>query len=570
MVVNAVAEVVSLGAVLPFLGVLTAPDRVMEWGWLQPMLRALGITSAEELVLPVTFIFLLAVLTAAAARMLLLWWTSRFTLRAGLSLSCRTYRKTLYQPYPVHIARNSSGVISGLTNKINSVVFGVVMPMLVLTSSALLVASVVATLMVIDPVVALSAAVALGAAYGTITVFTRHRMRRNSEDIASGQTDLLRTLQDGLGGIRDVLLDGTQGVYCDAYRNVDYPLRRAQCDITIIQQSPRIVMEALGMVLIAGLAYVLSLRPGGIAPALPVLGALALGAQRMLPALQLAYSAWQSITGNRASLQDVVSLLDQPLPADLLLPPPDPLALAESIVLEDVHFRYADGPWVLQGVDLVVPKGARVGLVGRTGSGKSTLLDILMGLLAPTRGRMLVDGGEVASGPALRAWQRAIAHVPQAIYLADASVAENIAFGVPVQSIDMARVRAAARDARIADFIESSPGGYDAAVGERGVRLSGGQRQRIGIARALYKDASVLVLDEATSALDNATELSVMQTIGALDRTLTVFIIAHRLSTVRRCDMIAELDSGRVVALDTYDNLITRSESFRKMAEESG
>ncbi|GAA4854146.1 ABC transporter ATP-binding protein [Luteimonas vadosa] len=570
MMLNALAEVISLGAVLPFLGILTAPERVMAWEWMQPVMGALGIHTAAGLVLPLTFLFVLAIVIAAFLRMLLLWWTTRYTLRAGLALSCLTYRRTLYQPYSVHIARNSSGVISGLTNKINTVVFGVVMPLLVLASSALLVVSVVATLMVIDPVVAMTAALALGLGYGTITLFTRHRMRRNSENIAHGQTGLLKTLQDGLGGIRDVLLDGTQDVYCGVYREADEPLRRAQCNNTFISQSPRIVMEAAGMLLIAGIAYAMSRQAGGITPALPVLGALALGAQRMLPALQQAYSAWQSIAGNRASLQDVVDLLDQPLPEELLLPAPQPLEFDDGIVIEDVSYRYDTGPWILDGINLRVPKGARVGLVGPTGSGKSTLLDILMGLLPPTRGRLLVDGNPLGVGQTLRAWQGAIAHVPQSIYLADASIAENIAFGVPAEDIDRARVGKAAHAAQIGDFIESSAGGYDATVGERGIRLSGGQRQRIGIARALYKDASVLVFDEATSALDTATEQSVMETIASLDRGLTVFLIAHRLSTVRGCDMIVELNAGRIVAVDTYDNLVARSPSFRRMAGESG
>jgi ABC-type multidrug transport system fused ATPase/permease subunit len=231
-----------------------------------------------------------------------------------------------------------------------------------------------------------------------------------------------------------------------------------------------------------------------------------------------------------------------------------------------VRFRYsADGPWVLDDLNLTIHKGSRVGLVGTTGSGKSTALDLLMGLLTPTEGEVLVDGQPV-TGNSVRAWQRTIAHVPQSIYLTDTTLAENIAFGVPREAIDRERVKCAASQAQIADFIEGCTGGYDTVVGERGVRLSGGQRQRIGIARALYKQASVLVFDEATSALDNATEQSVMEAIGGLDRELTIVLIAHRLTTVRRCDIIVELEHGRVVAQGTYDQLLQSSPSFRGMA----
>jgi ATP-binding cassette subfamily B protein len=220
---------------------------------------------------------------------------------------------------------------------------------------------------------------------------------------------------------------------------------------------------------------------------------------------------------------------------------------------------------VLDDLNLTIPKGSRVGFVGSTGSGKSTTLDLLMGLLTPTEGELLVDGHSI-KGNRLRAWQRSIAHVPQNIYLSDATLAENIAFGVPFEAIDHVRLKHAARQAQIAEFIESSPQGYQAYVGERGIRLSGGQRQRIGIARALYKQASVLVFDEATSALDNATEQSVMDAIEGLGRHLTIVLIAHRLTTIRSCDIVVLLEHGRVVSQGTYDQLLECSSSFRKMA----
>jgi ABC-type multidrug transport system fused ATPase/permease subunit len=570
MLVSAVAEVVSLGALLPFLGILTAPERVLRYPLVAAGMAKWGIVSVQGLVLPITIAFVVAIAVSAAIRMLLLWATTQFTLTAGVELSCETYRKTLYQPYLVHVARNSSGVISGLTYKINSVVFGVMMQLLVLISSALLLVAIIATLIVIDPAVAMIAAATLGLSYGLITWMTRQRLTRNSLRIASGQTQLIKTLQDGLGGIRDVLLDGTQPVYCDIYRQADLPLRRAQCHNTFISQSPRFVMEALGMVLIAVLAYGLSRQTGGIASSLPVLGALALGAQRLLPALQQAYSAWQSIAGNHASLADVVELLDQQMPKELLQPAAAPLHFRDNIRFDAVRFRYADnGPWVLDGLDLTIPKGARVGFVGTTGSGKSTALDLLMGLLQPSEGRLLVDG-QAVRGNLVRAWQGAIAHVPQSIYLADTTLAENIAFGVPRAMIDLQRVAQAARQAQIAQFIEAKPEGYEAHVGERGIRLSGGQRQRIGIARALYKQASVLVFDEATSALDTATEQSVMNTIDNLDRQLTILMIAHRLTTVQHCDMIVQLEHGRVVAIGTYQELLQDSPSFREMVALAG
>ncbi len=566
MLVSTFTEVVSLGAVLPFLGILTAPERVFNHPIVADLAQAWGITSADQLVLPFTVAFATAALAAGAIRMLLLWVSTRLAFASGADLSIEVYRRTLYQPYRVHVARNSSEVISGITKKVDGVVSYVLVPLLTLLSSTVLLVAITLVLIAIDPMVALVATVGFGASYGLIAWMSRRRLHRNSQRIAHNQTQVIRALQEGLGGIRDVLLDGMQPVYCDVYRQADYHLRRAQSYIVVNSGSPRFAMEALGMVLIAALAYGLSRQAGGIATALPVLGALALGAQRLLPALQQSYGAWANIAASHASLADTIDLLDQPLPAEVLQPAPAPLPFQDAIRFNAVRFRYtSDGPWVLDGLNLTIPKGARVGFVGSTGSGKSTTLDVLMGLLMPTEGELLVDGQSI-SGTRVRAWQRTIAHVPQSIYLADTTLAENIAFGVPRDAIDQQRVRLAARQAQIADFIESRPEGYNAFVGERGIRLSGGQRQRIGIARALYKQASVLVFDEATSALDNATERSVMGTIEGLNRDLTILLIAHRLTSVRRCDTIVELEDGRVVAQGPYEQLLECSPSFRQMA----
>jgi ATP-binding cassette subfamily B protein len=566
VLLSAIAEVASLGAVLPFLTVLAAPDVVFNHPMVARGAASLGIGSADDLVLPLTLIFVAVAVISAAIRLLLLRASTRYAFGTGSELSIEVYRRTLYQPYSVHVARSSSQVISGITQKVGGTMLGILLPALTLISSIVTIAAILCALIVIDPLVALVAILGFGGSYGLITWRVRSRLRANSQRIAHEQTQLVKALQEGLGGIRDVLLDGSQSVYCEVYRGADQPLRRAQGDNAFIAQGPRYTMEALGMILIAALAYGLSRQQGGIAMALPVLGALALGAQRMLPALQQGYAAWASIAGNQGSLRDTIELLDQPVPADMLRDLPDALSFCEVIRFRDVSFRYSSAaPWVLDRFNLTIPRGARIGFVGSTGGGKSTTMDLLMGLLAPTEGELLVDGEPIRGGR-IRAWQRTIAHVPQSIYLADTTIAENIAFGVPRDAIDRDRVREAARRAHIADFIESGPDAYDALVGERGIRLSGGQRQRIGIARALYRQASVLVLDEATSALDNVTEQSVLDSIEALDRELTILIIAHRLTTVKRCDTIVELEQGRVVAQGSYEELLGRSQSFRKMA----
>lgn len=566
MLASAFAEVITLGAVLPFLGVLSAPDRILTQPMAANIAATWGITSAEQLVLPLAVLFAMAALVSGAIRMLLLWANNRLAFAAGADISIDIYRRTLYQPYHTHISRNSSTVISGITHKVANAT-RVLLSLLTILSSAVLLLAIVLTLFAIDPMVATMAAIGLCSIYGLITWSLRRRLQRNSQRVAREQNQMIKALQEGLGGIRDVLLDGTQQVYCDIYRQADQRLRRAEGNNNFIGQSPRYAMEALGMVLLAVFAYGLSRTVDGIGAALPLLGVLALGAQRLLPALQQGYAAWTQIAGSQVSVADVLELLDQPLPPEALQPAPAPLFLQKTIRFDMVRFRYnSDAPWVLKDLCLTISRGARVGFVGSTGSGKSTTLDLLMGLLEPTQGQILVDGQSIG-GDSRRAWQQTIAHVPQSIYLADTTLAENIAFGVPRDVIDLRRVRQAARQAQIADFIESKPEGYNALVGERGIRLSGGQRQRIGIARALYKQASVLVFDEATSALDNATEQAVMDAIENLNRDLTILLIAHRLTTVRRCDTIIELGHGQVVAQGTYEQLLEHSPSFRNMAK---
>jgi ABC-type multidrug transport system fused ATPase/permease subunit len=563
---SAFAEIASLGAVIPFLAVLTAPDLLFRQPIIAHWANSFGIDRASDLLTPFTIAFAVIVLVSASVRMLLLRVTARFAFATGADLSGEVYRRTLYQPYKVHVARNSSEVISGITQKVSSTVLSVIYPMMTLISSGVTLIATLVTLLVIDPVLAVSAGFGFGISYGVITWFSRRHLHENSRLIATSYTQEIKALQEGLGGIRDVLLDGSQPVYFEIYRRADRALRRAQGNNVFIAQSPRFSMEAVGLILIAGLAFLLSRSSRGITAALPVLGALALGAQRLLPAMQQAYNAWATIAGSHASFQDTINLLDQPMPPQSTWARTAALPFNEQISFNQVFFRYAaQGPWIIDNLNLIIPKGARVGLVGATGSGKSTVLDLLMGLLQPDAGAISIDGRALDAGT-VRAWQACIAHVPQNIFLADASLAQNIAFGVPPEEIDLQRVRMAAERAQVAEFVDAMPEGFNSTVGERGVRLSGGQRQRIGIARALYKQASVLVLDEATSALDNTTERSVMDAIEGLSRDLTIVLIAHRLSTVRRCDTIIEIDGGRVVAQAPYDQLIESSQSFNRMA----
>ena len=551
------AEILSIGAVLPFLAVLTNPDRIFQFSGAKLFINFIGIVSPEQLLFPLTIGFGLAALVSGGMRLLLLWASTRLSFAVGADLSINIYRRTLYQPYSIHASRNSSEVISGISTKANSVIGAIITPALTLISSSIMLVVILLALISIDPIIALSAFGGFGSIYAIIIRINRGRMLINSENIARESTQLIKSLQEGLGGIRDVLIDGCQAVYCQIYRNADLPLRQAQGNSSFINQSPRFLIEALGMMLIAMLAYALARQPDGISKAIPVLGALALGAQRLLPVLQAAYAAWSNIQTGQVSLQDTLELLDQPLPEYVDQPPAKPITFQQQIVLKQLSFRYTpQTPWVLKNVDLTIKKGSRIGFIGLTGSGKSTLLDVIMGLLESNEGTLEIDN-QVITTHNTRQWQVHIAHVPQAIFLADSTIQENIAFGVPINKIDHVLVKKAAQKAQISDIIDTWPNKYNTFVGERGIRLSGGQRQRIGIARALYKQANVIIFDEATSALDNKTEQAVMQSIESLGKDLTVLIIAHRLTTLQNCDQIVELGNGGIKRIGTYKDIIS-------------
>ena len=556
MFIASIAEVISIGLVLPFLGVLTSPEQIYQHSLMQYPIQLLNITKPDQLILPLTIVFITVAIFAGVIRLTLLYVTTRLSFAIGADISIDVYRRTLHQEYSVHLLRNSSEVINGIVTKTHVIVKAGLTPALMLVSSIIMLVGIVSALFVINMQISFFAVVGFGGLYGVVIKFTKKKLKQNSKVVAYQSNAIVKSLQEGLGGIRDVIIDGSQEFYCTLYRSADLPMRRASGDNMFISGSPKFVMESIGMSLIVILAYLLTQKQGGITTAIPILGALALGAQRLIPALQQAYSSYSAIQGSRSSNQDVLDLLNQPLPISTSQNQSIEIPFKKEIVLNNISFRYSKNtPWVLKNINLKITKGMRVGFIGTTGSGKSTLLDIIMGLIQPTKGEVVVDN-KVITVINRHAWRRHIAHVPQSIYLSDNSIEENVAFGIPKNEINKKRVEKSIKQAKLDELIGESKGGYQTIVGEQGIRLSGGQRQRIGIARALYKQTDILVFDEATSALDDNTERAVMKEVNELKRDLTVLIIAHRLSTLKKCDRIIRLNNNGSVDVGTYDEMI--------------
>lgn len=557
MIAGAFAELVAIGTVLPFLSLLADPGKLNELPIVASLFSALGAETQAELMITATLVFGAAVLVAGALRLQLAWSSQGFVFSLGHDIAVEVQRRILSQPYSYHISNNTSEIVASL-EKVQILAYNVLLQVMQAAIAAVIALFIIIALVQVDPTTALLSAAAFALMYTAVSAFTRGRLAQNSAVNAAAYNQRVQMIQESLGGIRDIIIDKSQDVYLQMFERVDARFTRAKAMTNFIAAAPRFVIEAGGMILLAVLALVMAEREQGLAGALPVLGALALGAQRLLPLIQQIYYGWTALAGNQHVMGDVLRLLQLP-EHDLggVDRRVEPLSFERDIRLENVSLVYPGrAEPALDAINLVIPRGSQVALIGQTGSGKSTLADLLMGLLEPSSGRLAVDGVALI-GRERSAWQRSIAHVPQAIFLADTSIERNIAFGCRDEEIDRDRVVSAARRAQLHDVIEQLPEGYATSVGERGVRLSGGQRQRLGIARALYKRAPVLVLDEATSALDDAVEATIIDNLRELGgEGMTIIMIAHRLSTIVDSDLVVRLESGRIAEVGSFSAVV--------------
>jgi ABC-type multidrug transport system fused ATPase/permease subunit len=558
MLLGGLAEVFTLAAVFPLLTFMADPNHLQGSDMGRELAR-FGVDPASLTLPLLAAAFCVVALLAAGVRIVLAWASQSFAFRLAYDMGVGLYDRMLHQPYTFHAQLNSSRIVAAVNN-IQRLLTSMFLPLMQGVAAAFLGIFILGGLLLLNPSVALAAMIGFGGIYLIVSLLTRGRLRRNSEAIGNMRRLRIQAVQEGLGGIRDVLIDNTQPVYKRKFAKLDNRLRAAQAGNALIAVTPRFIVEALGMIFIVGIAVVLNAINGTLAGSLPILAVLALGAQRLLPLLQQMYNAWANVIGNRSMFIHIVELLRRQVPPRFADKKITPLVMQKSLTLEKVSFSYfEDTPEVVKDVSLTIPRGSWVGVVGKSGSGKSTLMDLVMGLLWPTGGQISIDGEPLIEDN-VRGWQQQIAHVSQAIFLADGTIRENVAFGIPKKSIEEDRVWRACEQAELLEMIEDLPEGLDTQIGERGVRLSGGQRQRIGIARALYKQASVLVLDEATSALDDETEAGIMRSLHRLGRDYTVLMIAHRVTTLRGCDVVYRMEYGRITQQGSYAEVIASSD----------
>jgi ABC-type multidrug transport system fused ATPase/permease subunit len=563
------AQMAGVASVLPFMSLAANPQAVETNSYLAAVYAHLGFSDTRQFLLFLAVVVFAGLVAAIAAKALTTYALTRFIEMRSYSLSRKLMAGYLHQPYEWYLNRHSADLGKNILSEAEQVIKGAFSPALHVIAEGVVVVTLVALLIAIQPWLAVTVAVVLGGSYAIIYMVLRNLLKRTGAQRVSANHRRFEAVQEAFASIKDVKVGGLEGIMLKRFDAPAYRFARAHALEATANQMPRFAIEilAFGGLLIM-IVYLLA-GQGGLQQYLPMLAAYAFAAYRLLPALQNVYANAVGLRFAGPALEVLHREIAASAPeAGVHLPEQRarPLGLRESLGLDGVSYAYPGSKRpAVRSLSLDVRANTTVGLVGRTGAGKTTLVDIVLGLLRPQQGTLRVDGVPIGAGN-LRTWQASIGYVPQHIYLADASVTANVAFGVPPERVDHAAVERAARIANLHDFVtQELPRGYDTTVGERGVRLSGGQRQRIGIARALYHDPDLLVLDEATSALDNVTEQAVMEAVHNLGRRKTVIIIAHRLSTVRACDTIVLLEEGEIVAQGRFDDLANRADGFRAM-----
>jgi ABC-type multidrug transport system fused ATPase/permease subunit len=555
---SSILDTFSVGAIIPFIAIVTNPNQIMNSDKVKYFMQLLNINDSSELIKFITVLFVGLTILVSVVKWVQNYLNLRLTNQIASQLAFKLFNVALYQPYILHTQRNSSHtmfVVSRATELLNLVIN----PVVLFISSFFTILFISIFLILLNPfLITVTLSIVL-TFYFVVVFITKGIIKKESEILSDSSIKLNKSMQEGLGGIRDILLDGTQQYFSENFHKQDSIVRNSNIKINLITNTPNIVIQTAG---IAGIAILVTIISDGnsINSGLPMMGALALGYLRISPALQNVYSSWVLIKNGQVNIDRVINFLHEVDFTNISKIETQSLVFSNEIKLKNVSFRYNDNsPFAIKNLNLDIKKGERIGLVGKTGSGKSTLCDVMMGLLSTTNGSLQIDDIIIDQNN-MRSWQNHIAHVPQVIYLSDGTIAENIAFGVSKENINYAKVEIAAQKAQIAETITNLEFGYQTLIGERGIRLSGGQRQRLGIARALYKEADVIFLDEATSALDDETESDLINAIEGLDNDLTIIMVAHRLTTLKNCNRILELNKGKIIQYESYELFMNKNQ----------
>lgn len=565
--VMALLDTIGVASILPFIAVLTNPDIIETNVILSKAFQAsskFGIeTSSQFLFALGVFVFLLLVISLTF-KAITTYAQTRFVQMRQYSISKRIVEDYIHQPYSWFLNRNSADLGKTILSEVGTIISSGVRPMMELISRGMVSIALIVLLLLTDTKLAIIVGFTIGGAYGLIFYFTNNYLKRIGGERLKNNELRFMAISEAFGAIKEVKVGGLEQTYIEQFSKPARTFAIHQSSSAVLAQIPRFFLEAIAFGGIMLMILYLMIETGSFNKALPVISLYVFAGYRLIPAWQQIYVSFNQLSYVGASLDflynDLKSLKHYQADENQ-----NKLFLNNSITLKQIYYNYPNNlQSTLKNINMNIPVHTTVGIVGATGSGKTTTVDIILGLLEAHKGSLEVDG-QVITKNNFRAWQRSIGYVPQHIFLSDDTVAANIAFGIKPKDIDQAAVEKASKIANLHEFVMNElSNNYHTTVGERGIRLSGGQRQRIGIARALYHNPQILVLDEATSALDSYTESVVMDAIENLGKNKTVILIAHRLSTVKKCDKIFLLEEGQIKKEGTFEQLITTDYKFKK------
>ena len=549
---------IGVASILPFMAVLTNPDLIETNAFLNIVFQVsnnFGVEDHKQFIFVLGLIVFLLLIISLFFKALATFAQVRFVQMREYSIGKRLVEGYLSQPYSWFLGRNSAELGKTILSEVQQVIAVGMNPLIELIAKGMATITLVTLLLIVDPKLTLIVGLSLATSYILIFYSVRKYLNRIGKERLRNNQLRFTAINEAFGAAKELKVNGLESFYIKLFSTSAKIYARAQALSQVIGQLPRFVLEAIafgGILLI--ILYIIS-QTGSFNNALPIISLYVFAGYRLMPALQQIYSSLAQLSFIRPSLdklhyelknlQKINKNQDQ-----------SSLSFNNTIALKNISYSYPDSSrTALNGVSLIIPAKTTVGLVGTTGSGKTTMVDIILGLLEAEKGTLEVDGKTITRQNS-RAWQRSIGYVPQFIYLSDDNISKNIAFGLEPNDVNQETVEKVAKIANLHEFvINELPDKYNTIIGERGVRLSGGQRQRIGIARALYHNPKILILDEATSSLDNLTEKIVMDSMLNLSKDITIILIAHRLNTVKNCDIIFKIDRGRVINQGTFDEL---------------
>lgn len=553
--IASICEVISIGILYPLIYIMINPENINLSPFMKSFMSLIKVNDSYSYLLPIVILFISTIIITGIIRISLVWFVNIFSSSIGTDISFRMYRNCLHQDYETHINCNSSEIITLITRNVDDLIY-VIKSVLNLISSFVIILIVISVLILIEPFITCLTFLIFGLIYFLILKTLRSRQINLGKKVVFQYKKVTQLVQEGIGGIKEIILDKSQDYFVNIFNHYNKALRINQAKISFITLCPRHAVESIAMLVITVLVLVIVERYNGLLNALPALAVFAITTQRLLPLFQQIYASLTVINSGTAAIVSITKMLESTninLQSQFKY---NNSIFNDNISLSMVSFQFKNSNVnTLDNINLTIKKGARIGFVGVTGSGKSTLIDVIMGLLKPTSGSIYLDGLRINS-LSISSWQSQIAHVPQNLFLLDSTIAENIAFGINKDNIDYKKLNYSASKAQILSYILDLPKGFDTIVGERGIKLSGGQRQRIGIARSLYKEATIIIFDEATSALDTETELEIIDSISSINKDITILMVAHRINTLKECDTIVVMEGGGIKRICTYDDLL--------------